>query len=395
MMEGRVHRGRWSCKAPVGTVLLLMCMFIPTLTSLPQPSEEPQCSDQEYLSDNKICCNKCSPGYKLVQSCPARNHRSKCEQCPPKQFMDQMNSFENCRSCRTCKESRNEIEVSPCEIDRNTICRCKDGYYKYKIDSETNECRKCTPCRAKEKEKHTCTSERNTVCECIESYYRVNNRCESCKNCTSECKHLCSAPTLNTKAPGLEEKYLANIIGVVVAVVLVMSGLIIITYIVTRWSTQNKLQKTHTETSQDSQDSVERGLIYKEQHTSNSVEAVPMSLLSEQETSNLPDCVPLEIKIPGLIYTVLDLVPVMQVKQLARSLGVKDSEIEHAELDHRSSREAHYQMLRVWAERGSRVSEGGRGGMVHRSLLQELLDKLREMYLGRAAEELETKYGIQ
>lgn len=85
---------------------------------------------------------------------------------------------------------------------------------------------------------------------------------------------------------------------------------------------------------------------------------------------------------------VLDLVPVLQVKQLVRSLGVKDTEIEQAELDYRSCREAHYQMLRVWAERGSRA-----GGVL--PLLPELLDELRKMHLGRAAEELQTKYGIQ
>ena len=91
---------------------------------------------------------------------------------------------------------------------------------------------------------------------------------------------------------------------------------------------------------------------------------------------------------------VLDVVPVPQVKQLVRSLGLKDTEIEQAEMDHRSCKEAHYQMLRVWAERCSLAVEGGQGGMLHRPLLEELLDKLRQMHLGRAAEELETKYGI-
>lgn len=94
--------------------------------------------------------------------------------------------------------------------------------------------------------------------------------------------------------------------------------------------------------------------------------------------------------VSDLIYTVLDLVPVLRMKQLVRSLSVTDSEIEQAELDYRPCREAHYQMLRIWTERGSRA-----GGMLHRPLLQELLNELRKMHLGRAAEELETKYGIQ
>lgn len=91
-----------------------------------------------------------------------------------------------------------------------------------------------------------------------------------------------------------------------------------------------------------------------------------------------------------LIYTVLDLVPVLQVKQLVRSLGVRDTEIEQAELDYRSCREAHYQMLRVWAERGS-----GAGALLHPPLLHDLLNELRKMHLEQAAEDLETDYGFK
>lgn len=80
----------------------------------------------------------------------------------------------------------------------------------------------------------------------------------------------------------------------------------------------------------------------------------------------------------------------LQVKQLVRSLGVRDTEIEQAELDHRSCREAHYQMLRVWAERGSRA-----GAVLHPPFLQRLLGELRRMHLGQAAEELETSYGLK
>lgn len=47
---------------------------------------------------------------------------------------------------------------SPCEKTKNTICRCKEGYYKSVIDSETYECRKCAQCRLDEKEKQKCKS---------------------------------------------------------------------------------------------------------------------------------------------------------------------------------------------------------------------------------------------
>lgn len=109
----------------------------------------------------------------------------------------------------------------------------------------------------------------------------------------------------------------------------------------------------------------------------------------QQSLKRLP-IQPLSLPVPELIYKVLDLVPVLQMKQLVRSLGVRDTEIEQAELDYRSCREAHYQMLRIWAERGLKA-----GGMLQCSFLEGLLDELRKMHLENAAEELETNYGFQ
>ncbi|XP_032374647.1 tumor necrosis factor receptor superfamily member 1A isoform X2 [Etheostoma spectabile] len=392
-MEGAWHRRRWDIKTPFSTILLLMCMFSPTLTLL-QPSEEQMCPHGDYLSEKGICCNKCAPGFKLVEECHALGQRSNCTKCPDDQYTDELNHSRNCRSCRRCKGRHDEV-VSECQSDKNTICRCKFGFYKFIIDSETYDCRRCSECGQDEKKTHTCTPEKNTVCECKEGYNRVKGKCVPCKNCTAEL----TPPTWATidfyEVPETGNGYLI-IAGVAVMAVMLLVLLVLVTYIVTKWSTKNKLLKPFCQPSDVSVDSCERALFHIEEPSENgSVKAVPQSPVSEQEPYNLPDCVPLEVKIPDLIYTVLDLVPVLQVKQLVRSLGVKDTEIEQAELDHRSCREAHYQMLRVWAERGSRAGGGGRGRMLHSPLLQELLEELRKMHLGRAAEELETKYGIQ
>ncbi|XP_023282184.1 tumor necrosis factor receptor superfamily member 1A-like isoform X1 [Seriola lalandi dorsalis] len=390
-MEGAGHRGRWIKKAHYGTTLLLMCTL--TLASL-EPSEKKKCETGEYESENGICCNKCHRGSKLIEECHAPGQRSNCTPCPDNQYMDNMNSATNCKSCRSCTK-RNEFQFSPCKKYENTICRCISGYYKYDIDGDTSECRKCKQCGPHEKEKQKCTLEENTVCECKEKYYKVKGKCEPCENCTNECSHLCQ--NLHTKAPDKGNEFLINIIvGVVSVGFLLLVLVVLITYIVTKRCTQRNLQKPPSQPSDVSPDSCEQVLICREEPLDNSsVKAISQSPVSEQQPSNLPDCVPLEIKITDLIYTVLDLVPVLQVKQLVRTLGVMDTEIEQAEMDHRSCREAHYQMLRVWAERGSRAGGGGRGGMLHWSLMQELSDILRKMHLGRAAEELETKYGIQ
>ncbi|XP_075965059.1 tumor necrosis factor receptor superfamily member 1A isoform X2 [Anarhichas minor] len=395
-MEGAGHRRRWDKKNPIGTILLLlMCMLIPTLT-LSEPPEEQKCPYGDYLSEEGICCIKCSPGTRLVKNCNTTGLRSTCSPCPEKQYSDQINFFPNCFSCRQCRAKHEEM-VTPCEKYKDTVCRCLDGLYKSRIDSETYECRRCTKCKENEKEKQECTSETNTVCECRENYYRAKGKCEPCKKCTAECSHHCVIPSpLNTIASKTDD-YLINIIaGVVVFAVLLLMLVVLITYVATKRSTKKKSLKLSTQPSDVSPDSCEQVLIHSEKPSDDmSVTVVPQSPESEQEPSNLPDCVPLEIKIPDLIYTVLDLVPVLQMKQLVRFLGVKDTEIEQAEMDHRSCREAHYQMLRVWAETGSRAGGGGRGRMLHWPLLHELLDKLRKIHLGQAAEELETKYGIQ
>ncbi|XP_026173315.1 tumor necrosis factor receptor superfamily member 1A isoform X2 [Mastacembelus armatus] len=386
IMEGAGHRGRWNKKAPVGTLLLLMCMFIPTLTL-------ETCPPWDYTTDEGICCNKCSPGFKLLEKCHAAGQRSKCTPCSKGQYTEEMNYAKTCRRCKQCKLSKHEVQVSPCETDRNAKCACKDGYYKFYIDSETYDCLKCTKCGPGERETQTCNPEKNTVCECIENYYRFNHRCELCNNCSAECKHLCPPTTVK---PNDSEGVLINIIaGVAVAALVLLVLVFLITYMATKRFTKEKLLKSSSQHSSDSPDSFKEILIVSENLLENSsVKPIPESPVSEQESYKLPDCIPLEIKVPDLIYTVLDLVPVLQMKQLVRTLGVKDTEIEQAEMDHRSCREAHYQMLRLWAERGSHAGGRGRGEMLHWPLLEELLGQLRIMHLERAAEELETKYGI-
>ncbi|KAK9513978.1 hypothetical protein VZT92_027471 [Zoarces viviparus] len=395
-MEGAGHRGRWK-KNPIGTILLLlMCMYIPTLT-LSEPSEEQKCPHGDYLAGKGICCIKCPPGTKLVKDCNTTGVRSDCSPCPEKQYSDQMNYHPNCYNCRQCRAAWHEEMVAPCQKHQDTVCRCLAGLYKSHIDSEKYECLKCSKCKENEKEKRTCTSETNTVCECRENYYRAKGKCEPCNKCTAECRHHCVTPSpQNTTASKTDDDLINIIAGVVVVAVLLLMLVVLITYTATKRCTKKKLLKLSTQPSDGSADSCEQVLIHSEKPSDDmSVTALPQSPESEQEPSNLPDCVPLEIKIPDLIYTLLDLVPVLQMKQLVRFLGVKDTEIEQAETDHRSCREAHYQMLRVWAERGSRAGGGGRDRTLHWPLLHELLDKLRKIHLGQAAEELETKYGIQ
>lgn len=246
---------------------MLQCMFMPTLIEM--------CLDVEYLSENGICCNKCFPGnvwtnsqsgvktvlcwffpwlyfpgYRLAEECNAPLQRSNCTPCPRGQYIDTINYARNCRKCRACTSTvhwflphyiwftcllysgwmpllylllfftfptmpDNDVLVTQCQRDQNAVCRCKDGYYRFNIDSEAYQCLKCKRCDPNQKESQRCesdderksvkwsaakqinfclfslkcyyhhllctgTPEKNTVCE---DDYKNNKRCEPCSQC--------------------------------------------------------------------------------------------------------------------------------------------------------------------------------------------------------------------
>ncbi|CAL8247369.1 unnamed protein product [Lota lota] len=372
-------------------VLLLGLICIPTLGSgTVEPLKNPACPDGEYLTENGTCCNKCTPGFKLGAHCVAVDQRTKCVPCPQGQYNEHVNYSPNCRSCQRCREL--EETVVNCSSKRNTVCRCKNGYYKDVIDSGTSQCLRCSKCGHGERQSEKCSSEHDTVCVCEKDFYRMKNKCLPCKNCTEDCQPHCPLPFQIPKDMDVTK---VVTIGVCVVVLLLAVGFI--TYMATKRHIKSKMGKSTSTPPEAGPEEAATILIHNEELLSkgDNMETPSCILVCEQEPTRLPDCIPLEINIPGLIYAVLGLVPATRVKELARCLGVMDLEIERAEMDHRTCKEAHYQMLRVWAERGTRVGEAGRrGGVLHRPLMQELLDRLRDMHLGGAVEELEAKYGI-
>uniref|UniRef100_H3CRH8 Tumor necrosis factor receptor superfamily, member 1a n=1 Tax=Tetraodon nigroviridis TaxID=99883 RepID=H3CRH8_TETNG len=347
------------------------------------------CTDAEYRSENGICCNKCVPGYRLVQECTASGQRSTCMPCPSRQFQETINYSTTCRTCSICKTPENDDVVLPCNKTKDTVCRCRDGFYKSVIDSTKYQCLRCKSCELNEEEIQKCTPEKNTVCACKQDYYRNNKKCEICTNCTDECESYCTARPLSTtgKKDGTQSTY-NLVIGVAAAAVVLLLLVAFGTHVATKRCTKKKFQKP-SPSAEAPPDPSEEILIPDEESSFDiSVQVATISPVCEfGQLNKLPDCIPLEIKISDLIYSVLDLVPVSQVKQLVRSLGVRDTEIEQVELDNRSCREAHYQMLRAWAERGPRTDV-----LLHPPLLQHLLSELRKMHLEHAAEELETNY---
>ncbi|XP_067094342.1 tumor necrosis factor receptor superfamily member 1A [Osmerus mordax] len=381
-MEKAVLRGK--CKKKLLVFTLLLCVLAHAL-SAPTTSSEgaligrnhsshgnlDKCDIGEYISNNGVCCNKCHPGKKLLEDCPERNRRTSCKQCEKETFMAKSNFLRNCLRCRVCRASDFEEEVSPCTIYMDRECRCVKGYYRNVIDSQTHECLECKICRP-------------------------------------GCDDLCApgSPPIEPE-PTKPPENVDIVLPVVVACCIALLGVIsLVTYLATKKSVKRKMRLRNdgsaSSSESNSRDST-KSLIPDPECPERQNLAVP----TQECESDLPDCVPKEIKIQQVIYSVLDLVSVRHVKQLVRSLGVSEREIEGAEVDYRSIQEANYQMLKLWAEGGARggaeargvargVARGGTGrGVLPRALLQDLLENLREMDLGGVAEELEEKFRVQ
>uniref|UniRef100_A0A673Z5B0 Tumor necrosis factor receptor superfamily member 1A-like n=1 Tax=Salmo trutta TaxID=8032 RepID=A0A673Z5B0_SALTR len=393
-----VLRGKWKEKCILNVcTLLVLCWSVDLSLSPPPPldrTQELQCLEgSHYRNANGTCCRKCHEGFKLKKDC-TKEGESQCEPCKEgKTYLERSNYAKNCLRCTRCDD--NEEQVSPCKKSRNTVCRCIEGFYKKRIDSVTRECLRCKTCGPGERETQPCTPERDTVCECMDFRNKKNNRnCLPCQNMYSSSHSACLPlfPAEDT-GWGVWSPYLLPAFGCVCVVLLVVMGIMGVLVVRRKPKESNSFLSAEI-TSQGSEKSTRRLIQEDPENVLNqSIPSYSPVCESEQEPlRKLPACVPKEIKISELIYSVLDQVPLRRVKELVRSLGVSDIVIERAENDHlRDTKEAQYQMLRVWAKGNA---QGG-GGVLARPLLYHLLDKLRDMDLGGTAEELETKYGDQ
>ncbi|XP_064803804.1 tumor necrosis factor receptor superfamily member 1A-like isoform X1 [Oncorhynchus masou masou] len=403
-----VLRGKWKEKCILNVcALLILCWSVdPSPSAPPLPTtQEFQCPEgSHYHTVNRTCCRKCHEGFKLKEHCTKNGDNSLCVHCEEgRTYREKSNYAKNCLRCTLCVD--NEEVFSPCKKSKNTVCRCKKGFYQNRINSGTRECLPCKTCGPGERETQLCKEESDTVCECKDFYFRdkkSNKTCLSCTICelTADCQQECSSgthPTVDGKSEdtrwGVWYPYLLAAFVCVCVLLLVFVGIIGVLVVRRKPKGSNSFPSAEI-TSQVSETSTRRLIQEDPENVLNQCipSCSPVCESEQEPLSKLPDCVPKEIKISELIYSVLDQVPPYHMKELVRSLGVSDIVIERAENDHlRDTKEAQYQMLRVWAK-GS--AQGG-GGVLARPLLYHLLDKLRDMDLRGTAEELETKYGDQ
>ncbi|KAI7807038.1 tumor necrosis factor receptor superfamily member 1A [Triplophysa rosa] len=346
-----------------------------------------QCSENEYWNDQGFCCDKCHAGFKLIQKCPALGQRSVCKKCDAGTYSEKANFYRNCFKCTSCKKP-NMVTVSNCTVTSNSTCKCNDGYYMKKLTTSTLECRLCKNCGPGQWKIGNCTGEDYNHCMCKDKHYSVKpNSCEPCVRCQEGCGFLCnSSKTLNTVRSPTTDTVSQIVVPVCSCIMAVAVGVFMLYEGIRLWrkrkralsaqsSPHDPVSMTEVETMvvTDSPDSV--------------MKHVPKPCETER-ASELPDCVPREIKVAEFIYFVLDEIPVARFKEVVRRLGISEQDIDRAERDNRAFKDAQYQMLKVWSDRGS----GGGNNILPCHLIQLFIDTLGDMFLASCADSIENRF---
>ncbi|XP_066193328.1 tumor necrosis factor receptor superfamily member 10B-like isoform X2 [Sylvia atricapilla] len=93
-------------------------------------------------SDGLYYCQKCPPGTYLAAECKEQNGSSECKPCGYGEYMEYPSAFQTCRECSKCRED--QVEQSPCQPVRNTVCACRNGTF-CPPEHPCEMCQKCQP----------------------------------------------------------------------------------------------------------------------------------------------------------------------------------------------------------------------------------------------------------
>ncbi|KAK7157380.1 hypothetical protein R3I93_008764 [Phoxinus phoxinus] len=380
-------------KCQLCIILLILISQSYTISHFPNSgagANKTRCLDTEYWNDEGFCCDKCHPGSKLTAKCPERGKRSECVPCETGTYLETSNYYPNCFRCQSCNKLHSK-EISPCKPNTNRVCVCEHGYYKKKLDYQEWQCFPCKKCGSGQFKTVECYGEQNTNCTCIENHYPVDSKtCKPCVECGEWCKHLCipSTPTMPVKSshPTSPSGILSPVLVPVCACITVVALGVFMLYEGIRLQRKRKRALSPQSSSAAPED--QTFIITVPADKMN--ESVPFTSqpCEPEQHSKLPDCVPREIKIHEFFYFVLDEVPIGRFKELARRLGVSEQNIDRAEQDHRNSKDAHYQMLKVWSDSGS----GGGNNVLPYHRIQMFIETLKDMYLVNCADNIENRF---
>ncbi|XP_066423353.1 tumor necrosis factor receptor superfamily member 10B-like [Molothrus aeneus] len=98
--------------------------------------------DDYYRKSNGVYCKKCPAGTYLTKECEEQGGSSTCEPCGLGEYMEYPNVFQSCQECSKCRED--QVELSPCQPQRNTVCACRNGTF-CPPEHPCEMCQKCKP----------------------------------------------------------------------------------------------------------------------------------------------------------------------------------------------------------------------------------------------------------
>uniref|UniRef100_A0A7N4PQB2 Tumor necrosis factor receptor superfamily member 5 n=1 Tax=Sarcophilus harrisii TaxID=9305 RepID=A0A7N4PQB2_SARHA len=143
------------------------------------------CEKNQYLV-NGLCCEKCSPGTKLVTDC-SEGSETQCEPCQEGEFQSSWNHDKYCHQHKYCDPNLHLKIQNEGSLEKDTACVCIDGFH-----CTSPECESCSShslCQPGFGVKHAGTNSTDTICEpCKEGFFsNVSSAFEKCLPWTS-CK---------------------------------------------------------------------------------------------------------------------------------------------------------------------------------------------------------------
>lgn len=342
-----------------------------------------------HPQNNSICCTKCHKGTYLYNDCPGPGLDTDCRECENGTYTAVENNFRQCFSCSICRKEMDQVELSPCTVDRNTKCGCKKDQYRKYWDDNLFQCKNCSLC-INGKKQIDCSERQDTICTCHMGFFLRENKCVSCDNCKSntECEMLCPSGSFKP-FPDSDTTMLLPLV-IILGLCLLSFLFLGVIFHFPRWKL--KLYSIVCGKSIPTEEgdpellnpasSFSPAKGFSPIPSSTSIPSPNLSdwsnfspaSLQREKAGPLPTAAPASTPIPtplqkledgartqridtdpATLYAVVDHVPPSRWKEFIRRLGLREYEIERLELQNgRCLREAQYSMLAAWLQRAPR-----------------------------------------
>ncbi|XP_043080397.1 tumor necrosis factor receptor superfamily member 9a [Puntigrus tetrazona] len=229
------------------------------------------CEDWNIDENYGVCCKKCKPGNRLVETCGI-NPEKLCTPCEPGTYITSPNFY--CLRCTQC--IGNQVTDKLCTISSDTVCKCKDGYrcgnkkcsfcvYECKVGEEPTEersCRKCPEGKFNDKIHSMCKEWKKS---CPDGQTLVKGNVTSDSICTYLEEPRPNSSTSGTDNKNEQTRWLSVLIAAGMAGLAV---LLIVASIAAYVKAQNKTEKPKTDTPDEDHSAESRIMVVDQEDCS-------------------------------------------------------------------------------------------------------------------------------